>query len=300
MQKNNPPYHKSVLVQECLEGLNIQDNKCYLDATLGGGGHARAILESNKTCRIVAFDWDKTAINHNAKTLKKDFGDRITIIWGNFAHCYLLFKKNKISHVDGVLADFGTSQYQIHNKDGFSFSLDTTLDMRMSKSHYYFNAEYVVNKFTPKNLMRIFSSLGEEPHAKKIAFAIADQRKSAPITTTKQLSDLISRTIKHQNRYALHPATRVFQALRIFVNKELENIELFLKNILPLITPHGRLACISFHSLEDRIVKTFFNKNKKSLSILTKKPISPSEKELEINHAARSAKLRIAEKGLTK
>lgn len=290
------PYHISVLLKEAVDALAIRDNGVYLDATFGGGGHTRAILESNPTCRVIAFDWDRDAIELNGPKLAEEFGDRLTLIWGNFAHCYRLLRKHKIKQVDGVLADFGTSHHQIKNEDGFSFSIDSPLDMRMSKSHHYFSAQHVVNKFSAKELAQIFFKYGEERHSRRIADAICARREDTPFKTTKQLASLIIELVPAHAGRRIHPATRVFQAIRIFVNKELDNIELFLKNILSFITPGGHLTCISFHSLEDRLVKSFIRDNELLLQPVTRKPIIPTEEEIAVNPPSRSAKLRIAAK----
>lgn len=289
-------HHISVLLREAVDALRVQDHKVYLDATFGGGGHTTAILESNPTCRVVAFDVDKEAIRLNAPRIKEQFGDRFTVVWGNFAHCYKLLRQEKIHALDGVLADFGTSQHQIKTQDGFSFSHDTPLDMRMSKSHNYFSAEYIVNRFSPKDLANIFFTYGEERFGRKIADAICTQRSIAAITTTRQLANLIEKVIMPKPGQRIHVATKTFQALRIFVNKELDNIELFLKNILPFLRPKGVLACISFHSLEDRIVKSFFRDHPDTLETITRKPITPADDEIALNPASRSGKLRVAVK----
>lgn len=295
-QTPSSSYHTTVLLDEAVDALNPQPGKTYLDATFGGGGHTRALLERHPDICVVAFDWDEEAVKRNAPALKEQFGDRLTVIWGNFAHCYRLLQKNKIKKVDGVLADFGTSQFQIKHEDGFSFSNDTPLDMRMSKAHHYFSAHHIVNKFEPRKLADILFKYGEEPHARRICAAIEKARTEKSIDTTKQLADIIDRVVPKKGYQRTHVATRTFQALRIFVNKELDNIEQFLKACTPFIQPGGRLACISFHSLEDRLVKTFFRENEDKLKRITRKPIIPSESEIERNRASRSAKLRVAEK----
>ncbi len=304
------PFHKSVLVPEVLQYLNILPNKTYLDVTLGGGGHTKAILQKEKTCKVIALDWDKATIGKNAPSLKEKFGDRFKILWGNFAHLERILKKEKIENVDGILADFGTSQFQIQQVPGISFQKDTPLDMRISKSHHYFKASDILNRFREKELAKIFFELGEEKNARKIAKAIVEQRKKEKFKTTGQLVKLIESIIPKYNssprlrttsktahrKYRIHPATKVFQALRIFINKELENIELFLKTALMFLNPGARIVCISFHSLEDRIVKNFFRQNKEILEIITKKPVTASQVEVTQNPSARSAKLRVAEK----
>ncbi len=293
-------YHVTVLLEEAVEQLAIKPHGVYLDATFGGGGHTRKILSTNPTCKVIALDWDKEAIERNAPALQEEFGDRFIIEWGNFTNCYKLLKKHKITELDGALADFGTSLFQIRNEDGFSFNNDTPLDMRMSKGHHYFNAAYIVNRFEQREIADIIFKYGEDTQARKIAAAICTAREMNPIQTTKQLADLIKKTLPMTGYQRIHPATKTFQALRIFVNKELENIELYLQNVTPLIKKGGRIACISFHSLEDRIVKDFFRNNPTSLTNLTKKPITPSEEEMAANRASRSAKLRAAEKTLSR
>jgi 16S rRNA (cytosine1402-N4)-methyltransferase len=289
-------YHVTVLLNEAIQQLCIKPNGVYLDATFGGGGHTRKILESNKSCKVIALDWDKEALERNAPALKEEFGDRFIIEWGNFTNCYKLLKKHKITQLDGALADFGTSMFQIKNEDGFSFANDTPLDMRMSKGHFYFNAAYVVNRFTQHQIADIIFKYGEDTQARKIAAAICTARAETPFATTKQLADLIQKIFPAHGYQRIHPATKTFQALRIFVNKELDNIELYLQNVLPLIKPTGRIVCISFHSLEDRIVKDFFRNNPDALTIITRKPITPTDEEMNQNRASRSAKLRSAEK----
>jgi len=259
-------YHKSVLTKEVIEALNIKPGGLYVDATFGGGGHTRAILQAEPTAKVFAIDWDQTAIETNAPAIEKEFGDRFKIAWSNFARLGLALKKEKISSIDGILADFGTSQFQLQHKRGFSFQHETPLDMRMSPAHQRITAAHVINSFDERKLAEIFFELGEERHARSQA-----QKRT-------------------------HPATKVFQALRIFINKELENIEIFLKAAVTHLAPGGRIVCISFHSLEDRIVKHFFKENKEHLEILTKKPIVPSQEEVDKNPSARSAKLRVGAK----
>ena len=291
-------YHKSVLSKEVIDGLSIKSEGVYIDATFGGGGHTRAILDAKPTSHVIALDWDQEAIEKNAPKIEKQYGGRFKMIWGNFGNLYRILKKEKIKQVDGILADFGTSQFQIHHKAGLSFSANTPLDMRMSTAHYKVTAADVVNSVAERELANIFFNFGEEVKSKKIARAIVEQRKIKPFKTTRDLAELIE-SIIHFPRWEkpkIHPATKVFQALRIYVNKELENIELFLVAALHFLAPGGRLACISFHSLEDRLVKNFFRDHPSELEIITKKPLTASEKELTENLSARSAKLRIAKK----
>ena len=296
------PFHKSVLINEVLQYLNIQPNKTYLDVTFGGGGHTTAILNAEKTCKVIALDWDKNTIQKNAPPLQKKFGQRLNVIWGSFANIEKILTKEKIKSIDGILADFGTSQYQIQNIPGISFQTDMPLDMRVSPAHNRLKASEVLNRFTPKELEQIFSKYGEERRSRTIALKIVEQRKREKFKTANQLTKLIeSITPKYKaprKKYYIHPATKVFQALRIYVNKELENIEEFLPAAANFLTPQSRLVCISFHSLEDRIVKLFFRQQNKEkiLKILTPKPIIPTKEESTLNPSARSAKLRAAEK----
>lgn len=292
-------YHKSVLVREVLDGLNIQPGKTYVDCTFGGGGHTRAILEADPTVNVIAFDWDKEAIDINAPALHEQYGDRFKIIFGNFAHIQTLLKKAGVEKVDGILADFGTSQYQIHHKEGFSFATNSPLDMRMSNSHHRITAAQIIARASEKELAELFFIYGEERHSRAIARTIAEHRKHTPILTTFDLAQLIEKLIPRKfshGKASIHPATRVFQALRIQVNNELEHIETFLKHALDCLNPTGRIACISFHSLEDRIVKYFLRDHKEQLTIITKKPIEASDEECRNNPSSRSAKLRIAQK----
>ncbi len=298
---NIKPAHKSVLVSEVLQFLDPKPGKTYVDATLGCGGHTSAILDLEPTCKVIGIDWDQKSIEQNAPILKEKYGDRINILWGNFAHLYKLLKNEGIKNVDGILADFGTSQLQIHEREGLSFMTDTPLDMRMSKSHYHITAATILNTCTENELANILFEYAEERNAKKIARAIVTKRKTESFKTTRQLVELIESIIPrytNKGKKHTHPATKTFQALRIAVNNELENIRSFLHASLPFLAPKGKLVCISFHSLEDRIVKNFF-KEKESLlelKILTPKAITASNTELELNQSARSAKLRAAEK----
>jgi len=286
--------HKPVLVNEVLTYLDPQPHKVYLDVTFGGGGHTRAILEREPTCKVIAMDWDASAIERFGIPLQEEFGDRLTFIWSNFGDVYRKLKKLGITAVDGVLADFGTSQVQIFEKEGFSFAHDTPLDMRMSSAHYKVTAGLVVNKASEEKLCEIFSQLGEERHAKRIAYFIVEERKKHRIKTTVQLAQLIERIVPRSRDVKTHPATRVFQALRMYVNHEIENLHSFLSTIGRVIRPGGHLVCISFHSLEDRMVKDAFRQGEidGDWTSLTKKVVVATEEELAKNPSARSAKLR--------
>lgn len=289
-------YHKSVLVREVVEYINPQPGKTYIDATFGGGGHTRALLQAQPECNILAFDWDRNALDTNAPAIAQDFPDRVRFIWGSFGHMTQLLKKESITQVDGILADFGTSQYQIGSAEGFSFAIDTPLDMRMSPGHYKVTAADIVNRASEEELATILYDYGEEHASRKIARAIVHYRNHVePLWTTKQLAELIKKTIPAAGR-RIHPATKTFQALRIVVNDELNNIKSLLTQSLDLLAPHGRLVCISFHSLEDRIVKQFIKEHAAILENLTKKVVTAASDEIEVNKSSRSAKLRAAQK----
>ena len=294
-------FHKTVLVQEVLEYLNPQPGKTYLDVTFGSGGHTRAILEKEPTCKVIALDWDQVALDTYGPALRAEFGDRIRLVWGNFALLYKLLRSEKIDNVDGVLADFGTSQIQIINRAGFSVHRNTPLDMRMSPSHQKITAAELLNKATEEKLRELFWQFGQERNARQIAAAIIQERAIRPFKMTKDLADLIARIAPSKNR-RIHPATQVFQALRIYVNKELDNISAFLAAATSALNDEGRLVCISFHSLEDRIVKQFFKEKEQEgiLTILTPKMISAGEEELKANPSSRSACLRAAQKNEAK
>lgn len=290
-------YHIPVLTNEVLEYLDPQPGKVYVDATFGGGSHTRALLQKEPKCSVIAFDWDMVALEKNREAVEQEYPGRVRFIWGNFANMIRLLHKEGIEQVDGVLADFGTSQYQIHERPGFSFAKDTPLDMRMSPGHQKITASDIINKASEKELAQIFWLYGEERFSRQIARAIVEERKKGHIHTTSKLVDIIGKIIPRKGK-RIHPATRVFQALRIVVNKELENITSFLKASLKVVKPGGRIVCISFHSLEDRLVKQFFKQESMGLAqlkILTKKVVTATPEELEQNPSSRSARLRAAE-----
>jgi 16S rRNA (cytosine1402-N4)-methyltransferase len=292
-------YHKPVLMNEVLHYLNIKPGKTYLDVTFGTGGHTRAILEKEPTCSVIAFDWDADELERYGTPLKEEFGDRLTLVWGNFAILYKLLKKAGVSKVDGILADFGTSQVQIAEREGVSFWRNTPLDMRLSPAHFQQTAADVVNQMSEKDLRELFWELGEEQHARSIARAIDLARSKKKIETTGQLVDIIIKAMPATvKKRGTHPATKVFQALRMYVNKELENLQSFLVAAVRALKPQGRIVCISFHSIEDRSVKQFFKDQERllALEILTPKVVKATPEELALNPSSRSACLRVAEK----
>jgi len=221
--------HKPVLMSEVLQYLNLQKGGIYLDVTFGSGGHSRAILTHAPDSRVVSLDWDSDVLDTFTPALTAEFGDRFIPVWANFGNMLPALKKIGITEFDGILADFGTSQVQIFTKAGFSVYNDMPLDMRMSPGHQRLTAAQVVNTFDEKTLREMFYQLGEEKHSKKIAQMIIQHRALAPLETTKQLAQLIERCVPWgRSGGKIHPATRVFQALRMFVNQELDNIYSFL------------------------------------------------------------------------
>lgn len=289
--------HKTVLKEEAVTYLQVKEGGVYIDATFGAGGHTRAILDADPKAQVIAIDWDGTSIEQYGPALKEQYGDRLTLVWSNFAQLYQHLKRLKINRVDGVLADFGTSQMQITERPGFSFNIDTPLDMRMSPAHQPITAAQVVNTSPEEKLVAIFSQLGEERYSRSIARAIVEKRAQKKFVTTKELADLIVRTVPKKEGRRIHPATQVFQALRIYVNHELDNITALLGAAYRIVTPGGRIVCISFHSLEDRIVKDSFREHEGAGEgkVITKRVIVPSEEEIRINPSSRSAKMRVFE-----
>jgi len=283
------------MLETVLKFLCTNTGSTYIDVTFGAGGHTRALLEHDPTCKVIAIDWDKYAIETYGPPLQELYGDRLTLIWGNFGLLYKVLKKERIGLVDGILADFGTSQVQIQRLPGFSFSRDTFLDMRMSPAHQLITAAEVLAKASEKKLYEIFMQLGEEQKAKAIAIAIVKERSKKPIKTTKQLVDIVQKIIPPYARKT-HSATKVFQALRLYINHELNNISSFLPAAIRALKPGGILVCISFHSLEDRLVKQFFKdqKNLGAIDILTPRVAVPTLEEIAQNPSSRSAKLRAA------
>lgn len=288
-------YHVSVLLHEAISHLAIKPYGVYVDTTFGGGGHTQAILEADPTVRVIACDWDADALELNGAKITEKFPGRVQLVWGNFAQLQLHLKKIGISSVQGILADFGTSQHQIKEKSGFSFMGETPLDMRMSPAHQKVTAAQLVNELSERELTELIGTYGEDRNARTIAQAIVAARRRRPIRTTKQLAEVVMSVSAYERR-GIHPATRLFQALRIVVNHELENIESLLVQTPNLLASGGRLVCISFHSLEDRIVKRFFREHSNEFTVVTKHIVQPTEEEVRHNASAGSAKLRAAER----
>lgn len=268
----------------------------YVDVTFGGGGHTRALLEAEPGCTVIGIDWDKDSLERIGAPMQEEFGERLLLEWGNFSHIVRLLSRLEIRKVDGIIADFGTSQFQIHEKAGFSFQKDTLLDMRMSPAHQKTWAADILKHASSAELEHILFEYGEEPRAKQIVRLIVERRQAKPLRTTGELVELIEKVIPHHPGKKIHPATKTFQALRIAVNKELDNIWSLLKGSLEVLKPGGVIACISFHSLEDRLVKRFLLEHQHAFNVVTKKPIVPSPEEIDRNPSSRSAKLRVAKR----
>lgn len=306
--------HTSVLLYECIEALNIRDGYTYIDCTAGGGGHSLEIAKRmGKNSRLICFDRDKNAIAAATKRLE-GYLDRVTFVNDNFSSLGEVIREVKIDNLGGVLADLGCSSHQFDTAErGFSYMQDARLDMRMDTDSPL-SAYEVVNEYSEEALKRILFEYGEEKFSARIASAICKRRTDKPITTTVELSDIIKSAIPAAKRIdGPHPAKRSFQAIRIEVNGELDAIKPLISAAANGLVPGGRLAIISFHSLEDRLVKLGVRDlangctcprdfpvcvcgKKALLKEISKKPILPSDKELEENPRSRSAKLRVAEK----
>lgn len=304
--------HKSVLLDESIDGLNIKPEGIYVDATLGGGGHTYEILKRVTTGKVIGIDQDDYAIERASEKLK-EFKNFIAVK-NNFHNINEVLNELNIERIDGIMFDLGVSSFQLDIPErGFSYNHDMPLDMRMDKNQTT-TARHIVNGYDESELTRILRDYGEENWAARIAKFIVQEREQEFIETTGQLVSIIKKAIPKQVRQeGSHPAKRTFQAIRIEVNKELEILENAIKDAADRLNPGGRICVITFHSLEDRIVKnTFVDLNKdcicppefpkcmcdhrRKLKIITRKPIVPSEEELLENNRARSAKLRIGER----
>ncbi|MBQ2876830.1 MAG: 16S rRNA (cytosine(1402)-N(4))-methyltransferase RsmH [Clostridia bacterium] len=306
--------HTSVLLFECIDALNIRDGYTYVDCTTGGGGHSLEIAKRmGENSRLICFDRDRAAIAAATERLK-GYLDRVTFINDNFSSLNKVIKDLNITNLGGVLADLGCSSHQFDTPErGFSYMHDAPLDMRMDTDSPL-SAYDVVNGYSEADLKRVIYEYGEERFAPRIASAICKRREISPIRTTHELTDVIKSAIPAACRAdGPHPAKRTFQAIRIEVNAELDSIKPLIESAANNLLPGGRIAIISFHSLEDRLVKLGYRAmaagctcpkdfpvcicgNKPKIKELTKKPLLPSDEELEANPRSRSAKLRIAEK----
>lgn len=288
-------YHKSVLLSEVLETLNVQADKLYIDATAGDGGHSLAIASAGG--RVFSIDQDKEAITRFAYRLKTESPEiqaRIQIVYGHFGACRQIAEQHGLMQAAGILFDLGVSTYQLKESNrGFSFLKDEKLDMRMDQSGNLTAAD-LINKLPKEELERLLIKFGEEHYAREIADALVKNRSKNPIESTKDLAKPIETVYaRYTSQQAIHPATKVFQAVRIAVNNELGELQKGLEQSLEILSPGGKLIVISFHSLEDRIVKRFM-KTHRELIICTKKPITPTSEEILKNPRSRSAKMRVA------
>ena len=314
MEENIQFSHFSVLLNECMEGLDIKSDGIYIDGTCGGAGHSSVIASRlGEGGRLIGLDQDETAVQVATQRLSV-FGERAMVVRSNFCELDRVCKELEIERIDGLLLDLGVSSYQLDTPErGFSYQADAPLDMRMDIRNPL-TARTVVNEYSEDKLRKILFEYGEERFSSRIASNIVRARESSTIETTGELVEIIKRSIPaHAREGGHHPAKRSFQALRIEVNAELDVIAPAIKSAVRLLNKGGRIAIITFHSLEDRIVKQAFADlasgctcpksfpvcvcgKKPICKVITKKPILPSDRELEINPRSRSAKLRVAEK----
>lgn len=311
MEKVSP--HFPVMLPEVLEYLKPSSNEVYVDCTLGAGGYTRAILDAVPDCKVIGFDRDDTA-HEMAAEWSARYGDRLVLVKSSFSNLRGELSARGIEKVDAVILDLGVSSMQFDQGDrGFSFRFDAPLDMRMDRSRGR-TASDLVNHMDEKELADIIYLYGEERHSRRIASAIVKRRAEQKIETTFQLADIVRAVLPFSKKDKSDPSTRTFQALRIAVNEELEELETVLGAAENVLNENGRLIIVTFHSLEDRIVKNFLNErakpapspsrhlpdlvgtssqNRLSFSLVTKKPVLPSEHELQINPRSRSAKMRV-------
>lgn len=306
-------HHVSVLLEEVLEGLNIKEDGIYVDGTLGGAGHSLEIVKRLKTGKLIGIDQDTNALDKSREVLKEHL-DKVILVHDNYVNIKSVLEDLNIEKVDGILLDLGVSSHQLDTEErGFSHNKDAPLDMRMDSSKN-FSAWNVVNEYSEDEITRILYEYGEEKWAKRISQFIIQERNVKPIDTTFELVSVIKKAIPKKVRMeGHHPAKKTFQAIRIEVNGELDVLKAAIKDMVEVLNPNGRLAIITFHSLEDRIVKEEFKElfkdcicppempqcvcdKRREINILTRKPIVPSKRELENNPRSRSSKLRVAEK----
>ncbi len=306
--------HVSVLLEETIEGLNIKSNGIYVDGTLGGAGHAYEVCKSlDDEGRFIGIDQDGEAIVAATKRLK-DFGEKVTIVRSNYCDIKQVLEQLGVEKVDGIVLDLGVSSHQLDTVErGFTYMVDTPLDMRMD-TRQSMTAKDIVNNYTEMELYRMIRDYGEDKFAKNIAKHIVLEREENPITTTGELTDVIRRAIPMKfQKNAGHPAKRTFQAIRIELNRELDVLKESLDTMIGLLNENGRICVITFHSLEDKIVKGIFRRNENPCTcpanfpvcvcgnesmgrVVSRKPILPSVEELEGNSRSKSAKLRVFER----
>ena len=305
--------HIPILLEEVIEGLAIKKDGIYVDGTLGGAGHSSEIVKRLENGKLIGIDQDTDALKKAGEVLS-DYKDKTILVHDNYKNIDLILKELNIEKVDGIFIDIGVSSYQLDEASrGFSYHQDAPLDMRMDRSKE-FTARDIVNTYSHEQLTELILNYGEDSWAKRIAEFIVEERKISPINTTLELVDVIKKAIPKRVRMeGSHPAKQTFQALRIEVNGELDVLKNSIDKMVGLLKPGGRLVIITFHSLEDRIVKQKFKylfqdcicpselpictcDKKREIKIITRKPIIPTKEEIEINSRSRSAKLRIAEK----
>ncbi len=306
-------HHVSVLLQEVLDGLSIKEDGIYVDGTLGGAGHSLKIVEQLTTGKLIGIDQDMNALEKSREVLKEHI-NKVHLVHSNYVNIKTVLEELQIEKVDGILLDLGVSSHQLDTDErGFSYNKDAPLDMRMDTTNE-FSAWDVVNTYSSEELTSIFLQYGEEKWGKRIAEFIVNERAEKPIDTTMELVTVIKKAIPKKVRMeGHHPAKKTFQAIRIEVNAELDVLKKAVAEMVESLKPGGRLAIITFHSLEDRIVKEQFKElykdcicppkfptcicdKKREIEIITRKPIIPGKEELDNNPRSRSAKLRVAER----
>ncbi len=295
MGQDHYPVHVPVLLAEVLEGLQPISGGLYVDGTLGLGGHTRAILERSKPDgRVVGFEWDADAVDAGPDL--SGYEERFTLIHGSYADLVQELSQRNIPAINGLLADLGVSSLQLDRAErGFSFRTDSELDMRMDQRRPL-SAAHLIAQAPEEQLADIFYHYGEERQARRIAKFIVQARKLEPITTTGQLAAIVADAVPRKfHPPKIHVATKVFQALRIAVNGELDNLSRLLNTAPQVLVPGARVAIITFHSLEDRIVKQIFQQNQ-AYKVISKRPVEPTSQEMQRNPRSRSAKLRVAER----
>lgn len=305
--------HYSVMRRQCIDALQVRPDGIYVDMTLGGGGHSLLIAEQLTTGRLIGIDRDADALKAASERLSS-YSDRVTLIKDNYKNIASVLESLSVSAVDGILCDLGVSSYQLDEPErGFSYRFDAPLDMRMDREQMLTAAD-IVNTYSAEQLAEIIFKYGEERYARKIARNIVSARQKAPIQTTMELTALIQAAFPPRERFGdKHPAKRTFQALRIEVNQELKDLDRAFEDAIGLLKPGGRIAVMTFHSLEDRIVKNLFRRlsqgcicdknipvcicnNKEVIKLITRKPILADESELAENNRSKPAKLRVGEK----
>lgn len=305
--------HVSVLLEECIDGLNINPDGIYVDGTLGGAGHSKEIVKRLNKGKLIGIDQDLNALK-KAEEVLKDYEDKVILVHNNYENIDQVLDQLGIEKIDGMLLDIGVSSHQLDEDErGFSYHKDAPLDMRMDRTKD-FSAWNVVNQYSEEELRDVILDYGEDRWAKRIAEFIVAERNKKPINTTDDLVEVIKKAIPSKvRREGGHPARQTFQAIRIEVNRELEVLSNVIPKVFEYMNPRGRLCIITFHSLEDRIVKNIFRDlyndcicpseipicvcdKKREIEIITRKPILPTKEEIEENSRSRSAKLRIGEK----